>query len=81
MNKLDLQMHSWNGTCSYVGDLLYSFSIAVITNYNKLSGLNNANLLFYSSVGVLWSKNQGIGRAMSFLEVLREDPLPVHLGH
>ena len=23
MNKLDLQTRSWNGTCSYVGDLLY----------------------------------------------------------
>ena len=23
MNKLDLRMHSQNGTCSYVGDLLY----------------------------------------------------------
>ena len=26
MKKLDLQTHSWNGACSHVGNLLYTWS-------------------------------------------------------
>ena len=59
---------------------MYLIAIAAVTNYHKLSNLNNTNLS-YSSIGKVqhvshWAKIKVLAELCPFLEVLGENLFP-----